>query len=113
VRKCLGIWRVLTKRNSKRQAARDEPKSGVGGWPDFGFPSHIATPVLNRMAHISTAERLDIELCKTDLSLRCINLLPKPFIEKYLIRIFCSDLLILIFNRPEKSDDETMNVSIY
>jgi hypothetical protein len=108
--KCFDIWRAPAKGNSKRKAARDEPKS-EGGRPGLGLSSHIGSPVLNRLTYLSTAERLYTKVCKTEYNSLCINLLLRPFIEKYLMRILCSDLSILIFNRPEKSDDEKMNVS--
>jgi hypothetical protein len=111
VRKYLDIWLALAKENSKRKAARDEPKSEVGR-PGLGLSSHIATPVLNQLTHLSIAERLYAESYRTDFSSLCISLLPRFFIEKYLIRILCSDLSILIFNRTQKSDDEKINVSI-
>jgi hypothetical protein len=82
-----------------------------GGRPGPGLSSLIATPILNRLTHLSTAERLYAESCRTDFSSLCVNLLPRLFIEKYLIRILCSDWSILIFPRAQKSDDETINVS--
>jgi hypothetical protein len=100
----------VAKGNFKRKAARDEPKS-EGDWPGLGLSSHIGSPLWNRLTHLSTVETLHTEAHKTDCNSLYLNLLPRPFIEKYLMRIFCSDLSILIFDNPEKSDDEKGNVS--
>jgi hypothetical protein len=110
VRKCFDIWRALPKGNSKRKAARDEHKS-EGCQRGLGLASHIAIPVLNRLTHLSIAERLYAESYRTDFSSLCISLLPGPFIEKDLIGILCSDFSILIFDRRQTSDDEKINVS--
>jgi hypothetical protein len=110
VRKCLDICRALAKGNCIRKVATDEPKSD-GGRPSLGSSSHVATPVLNRITYLSMAERLCAESCKTDVNSAYINRLSRPFITKYLMRIFCFDFSILIFKRRQKWDEEELSVS--
>jgi hypothetical protein len=87
--------RKLQKEGCKR---RDQV---VGSRPGLGLSSHVATTVLNRLTHLSIAKGPYAESWKTDFSSRYINLLPRPFIEQYLMRILCSDLSILILYRYE------------